>query len=452
MTAWRIGWGILALALAVGCGDKDASATDDDDDGGGDTTHSCPETYFVDADLDGFGGSETVVPEPCAEDAGVVLVSGDCDDADEAVSPDATEVCNGIDDDCDELVDDDDDSLELEEVWEDADGDGWGTGSALSCAEILTGMATAEASGDCDDSDADTYEGAPEDCGEEDRDCDGAIACDDTDCADPACPEVCDNGWDDDADGLADCDDADCFEVDGCFEDCEDNVDNDGDGDRDCDDDECWGDPACDVLEVQVLSGDVREDRSSGFWWTRDWTSLWYRPASYGWTVSYSNRSTFLAFSVSRLRVDDLVGQVTRVRGSSELDCGWGVDVAAWGRSTAGTSTSVASFDLRSQSGFWTSGGCGLSTYQLLPVWALELNRSSLSWDHDGVEDAWLRFGVVDSDSWRTSDRNATVSTQRWSYGGYSYAEYAGHSTSYAIGSGWWTGSIQSGDVVFLGP
>ena len=36
----------------------------------------------------------------------------DCDDADPAVNPDAQEVCGDADEDCDGLVDDDDDTLE----------------------------------------------------------------------------------------------------------------------------------------------------------------------------------------------------------------------------------------------------------------------------------------------------------------------------------------------------
>jgi hypothetical protein len=74
----------------------------------------------------------------------------------------------------------------------------------------------------------------PESCGEctatenpeascddgSDNDCDGAVDCDDADCAgDPACevctitenPEAsCDDGSDNDCDGAVDCDDSDC--------------------------------------------------------------------------------------------------------------------------------------------------------------------------------------------------------------------------------------------------
>ena len=38
----------------------------------------------------------------------------DCDDSDPAINPDAEEICDEIDNDCDELIDDDDDSLNVE--------------------------------------------------------------------------------------------------------------------------------------------------------------------------------------------------------------------------------------------------------------------------------------------------------------------------------------------------
>ena len=49
------------------------------------------------------GGSETI--NDCEQPPGYASLSGDCDDANEAISPAAVEVCNGIDDDCDGQID-----------------------------------------------------------------------------------------------------------------------------------------------------------------------------------------------------------------------------------------------------------------------------------------------------------------------------------------------------------
>ncbi len=61
---------------------------------------------YVDGDGDTFGTSSTVAnaDADCA-DPGESLVDTDCNDADAAVNPGATEVCNGIDDDCDTSID-----------------------------------------------------------------------------------------------------------------------------------------------------------------------------------------------------------------------------------------------------------------------------------------------------------------------------------------------------------
>ena len=97
-------WLYLLAALAAcdgGGGDKSdtGSPTDTDTPSGADTgdTTAC----FVDADEDGYGWDSA----PCDVD-GVVSVGGDCDDSDGTVYPGADEICDDIDNDCDDYVDD----------------------------------------------------------------------------------------------------------------------------------------------------------------------------------------------------------------------------------------------------------------------------------------------------------------------------------------------------------
>lgn len=64
------------------------------------------ELSFPDADGDGFGGEPALfscAPTP----PGHVAIGGDCDDADPTRHPGAQELCNGVDDDCDSLADED---------------------------------------------------------------------------------------------------------------------------------------------------------------------------------------------------------------------------------------------------------------------------------------------------------------------------------------------------------
>jgi hypothetical protein len=61
-------------------------------------------TFYRDADGDGYG-NESDSTEACSAPTGYVSDNTDCDDTNAAVNPGATEVCNGIDDDCDGDVD-----------------------------------------------------------------------------------------------------------------------------------------------------------------------------------------------------------------------------------------------------------------------------------------------------------------------------------------------------------
>ena len=60
--------------------------------------------WYLDYDQDG-AGDDRVTVEACDGPTGYAVVAGDCDDGDAARHPGQTEVCNGVDDDCDGAVD-----------------------------------------------------------------------------------------------------------------------------------------------------------------------------------------------------------------------------------------------------------------------------------------------------------------------------------------------------------
>jgi hypothetical protein len=129
------------------------------------------QTWYEDADSDGYGAAGTDSTD-CAQPAGYVDNDLDCDDTDAQVSPGAVEVCNGIDDDCNSLVDD---GLAFQTWYEDADGDGYGAAGTDStgCAQP-TGYVDNDL--DCDDTDAQINPGATELCENSvDDNCDGTI-------------------------------------------------------------------------------------------------------------------------------------------------------------------------------------------------------------------------------------------------------------------------------------
>ena len=191
------------LPLLFACTDKGddsvapSSQTDDS---------TPPEVVEVDVDGDGYAPG------------------ADCDDADVAVHPAATELCNDVDDDCDGQIDeaaidfttyyrdadgdgyglaghthawceapkgyvdndddcdDNDASVSWHSVWYvDVDGDGYGIDEIAGTGCLETpGLVLLH--GDCDDARPDTYPTAPELCDAYDNDCDGGF---DEDPADP---------------------------------------------------------------------------------------------------------------------------------------------------------------------------------------------------------------------------------------------------------------------------
>jgi hypothetical protein len=68
---------------------------------------SCEVTYYRDADADGYGDPASSWIFSCDDESivGYITTIGDCDDSDSAVHPDADELCDGIDNDCDGVTD-----------------------------------------------------------------------------------------------------------------------------------------------------------------------------------------------------------------------------------------------------------------------------------------------------------------------------------------------------------
>ncbi|MEW6079315.1 MAG: PilC/PilY family type IV pilus protein [Thermodesulfobacteriota bacterium] len=123
--------------------------------------------WYRDMDGDTFGVSADMLIA-VSQPAGYAARGGDCDDANAAVNPDAVEVCDGVNNDCDSALD------EGCTTWyRDADGDTYGA-PAVSMASTSQPAGYVAMAGDCDDADAAVHPGAAEICGDgQDNDCDG---------------------------------------------------------------------------------------------------------------------------------------------------------------------------------------------------------------------------------------------------------------------------------------
>ena len=135
--------------------------------------------WYKDADADTFG--DAALPTlACDAPATYVANDDDCDDAAAATNPDAVEVCNDVDDDCDAVVDTD--ATDRAVWYKDADADAFGDAAltTLACDAPATYVGNDD---DCDDAAAAVNPSAVEVCNDIDDNCDTVV---DTDAADRA--------------------------------------------------------------------------------------------------------------------------------------------------------------------------------------------------------------------------------------------------------------------------
>ena len=173
----------LILLFLVGCGSRDADGdgfTEDCDDNNPDVHPGAAELcdgadndcdnvadngWSDDDDGDGHGTGMLSACEGSTDGP-----ADDCDDADPSTFGGAGEQCDGLDNDCNAAVDD---GLPTATWHADTDGDGYGSADPV----LLCGPADGFVGdgGDCDDTRADVHPGHLEDCDGRDNDCDGDI-------------------------------------------------------------------------------------------------------------------------------------------------------------------------------------------------------------------------------------------------------------------------------------
>jgi hypothetical protein len=246
-------------SITEACDPVSGTVDNDEDCDDTDATLNPDTVWYRDRDADGFGDDETA-QQSCIGAESSIRDGGDCDDRDATVFPGADEVCNGVDDDCDGVVDPNT-ALDAEVWYADADSDGYGdaTTTQIAC-ELPAGHIDDDR--DCDDGDADVHPGADEICNGYDDDCDGSVdesgAIDATlwyadldgdGYGDPAASTLACDAPSDTSSDNTDCDDSDPATWPGATEYC-DGHDDDCDGDID----------ESDAADVTTWYGDADAD------------------------------------------------------------------------------------------------------------------------------------------------------------------------------------------------
>ena len=171
-------YGTGSLCLGPDCDDSSGTVNPDadelcnlkDDDCDGTVDEDAAVVFYADDDEDGFGAGEGAVYCLGSEPEGVVDNDEDCDDGNEERYPGAAELCDEIDNDCDEAVD------ESDVTWyRDEDEDGYGVESETYIGCDPPGDDWATEAGDCSPLVDFIYPTAPELCDTADNNCNEAV-------------------------------------------------------------------------------------------------------------------------------------------------------------------------------------------------------------------------------------------------------------------------------------
>ena len=234
-------------------------------------------TYFMDADGDEYGDASSTI-DWCALPEGYVSQNQDCDDTDASINPDATEICDVFDNNCDGNINE---GLATSTYFIDADGDEYGDASStMDWCALPDGYVSRNQ--DCDDSNASTSPEVEEICDDGiDNNCNGEV---DENCEEPTATttryylDSDGDGYGDPADFVdsttrptgyvldnTDCDDSSATTSPAATEICGDGIDNDcSGGDEACvltyysdDDGDGYGNPADSVSSTTQPTGYV---------------------------------------------------------------------------------------------------------------------------------------------------------------------------------------------------